>query len=202
MTNQQLKDKIQAALEAVRTGGPAGNLGEIIAGLSRRSPSGAHHAAEIAVVTRPSRPTYLYRISAQGLRVFPKRYDLFLTLIIEVLAERCRSCSMYDRSPSRRIPRRRGAHHPHRPGALGGGRRGEGEQAAERGEQNARVDRGSHHRDFLLDTLEDGRPTLADWKPRSFAHARQRHTRNGLTALLLLSTYIEHRFTVSHWLHF
>jgi len=39
------------------------------------------------VVTRPTRPTYLYRVSAQGMRTFPKRYDLLLTLIIEVLAE-------------------------------------------------------------------------------------------------------------------
>jgi len=39
------------------------------------------------VVTRPNRPTYLYRVSAQGMRVFPKRYDLLLTRIIEVLAE-------------------------------------------------------------------------------------------------------------------
>jgi hypothetical protein len=81
-------------------------------------------------------------------------------------------------------------------------RRAFDEQAAERGDQNARVDRGSHHHDFLLETLEDGGPSLADWKPRAFAHARQRDTKNGLTALLLLSTYIEHRFTVSHWLHF
>jgi hypothetical protein len=56
--------------------------------------------------------------------------------------------------------------------------------------------------DFLLDTLEDGGPTLADRKPRAFAHARQRYTRNGLTALVLSSTYIEHRCTVLHWLHF
>lgn len=39
------------------------------------------------VVTQPSRPTYLYKVSAQGMRVFPKRYDLLLTQIIEVLAE-------------------------------------------------------------------------------------------------------------------
>jgi hypothetical protein len=56
--------------------------------------------------------------------------------------------------------------------------------------------------DFLLDTAEDGRPTLADRKPRVFAHASQRSTRNGLTALLLSSTYFEHRSTLSHWLHF
>jgi hypothetical protein len=54
--------------------------------------------------------------------------------------------------------------------------------------QNARVDRGSYRRDFLLDTLEGGGFTSVDWKPRSFAHARQRYTRNGLTAVLLLST--------------
>ena len=39
-------------------------------------------------VTQPSRPTYLYRVSAQGMRVFPKRYDLLLTQLIEVLTER------------------------------------------------------------------------------------------------------------------
>src|SRR6185503_5170361 len=39
------------------------------------------------VVTQPSRPTYLYKVSAQGMRVFPKRYDLLLAQIIEVLAE-------------------------------------------------------------------------------------------------------------------
>jgi hypothetical protein len=47
------------------------------------------------------------------------------------------------------------------PGALGGGRQGEGEQAVERGEQDARTDRSAHHRDFLRDTPEDGRATLA-----------------------------------------
>lgn len=40
------------------------------------------------VVTQPSRPTYLYRVSPQGMRVFPKRYDLLLTHLIEVLTER------------------------------------------------------------------------------------------------------------------
>jgi hypothetical protein len=48
MTNQQLKDKIQVALEAVRAGGPAGTLDEIIAGFSRRGPSGTYHAGEMA----------------------------------------------------------------------------------------------------------------------------------------------------------
>jgi hypothetical protein len=52
--------------------------------------------------------------------------------------------------------------------------------------------------DFLLDIAEDGRLTLADRKPRVFAHASQRSTRNGLTALLLSSTYFEHRSTLSH----
>jgi hypothetical protein len=51
---------------------------------------------------------------------------------------------------------------------------------------------------LLLDTIEDGRPTLADRKPRAFAHARQSSTRNGLTALLLLSTYFEHGSTLLH----
>lgn len=40
------------------------------------------------VVTQPSRPTYLYRVSAQGMRVFPKRYDVLLTQVLEVLIER------------------------------------------------------------------------------------------------------------------
>jgi predicted ArsR family transcriptional regulator len=40
------------------------------------------------VVTQPSRPTYLYRVSAQGMRVFPKRYDLLLTQLIAVLTKR------------------------------------------------------------------------------------------------------------------
>ncbi len=40
------------------------------------------------VVTQPSRPTYLYRVSPQGMRVFPKRYDLLLTHLIAILAER------------------------------------------------------------------------------------------------------------------
>lgn len=48
MTNQQLKDKIQSALEAVRAGVSTGNLDEIIGWLSRRGPSGAYHAGEIA----------------------------------------------------------------------------------------------------------------------------------------------------------
>ncbi len=39
-------------------------------------------------VTRPSRPTYLYQLSPLGQRAFPKRYDLFLELMIEVLLER------------------------------------------------------------------------------------------------------------------
>ncbi len=39
------------------------------------------------VVTQPSRPTYLYRVSPQGMRVFPKRYDLLLTQMLEILAE-------------------------------------------------------------------------------------------------------------------
>lgn len=40
------------------------------------------------VVTQPSRPTYLYRASPQGMRVFPKRYDTLLAEMIAVLAER------------------------------------------------------------------------------------------------------------------
>jgi DeoR family suf operon transcriptional repressor len=39
-------------------------------------------------VTRPSRPTYLYRLTPHGHRVFPKRHDLLLAQIVEVLVER------------------------------------------------------------------------------------------------------------------
>ena len=54
---------------------------------------------------------------------------------------------------------------------------------------------------FLLDPLADGRNALANRKPRAFAHVRQRSTRNGLTALLLSSTYFEHRSILLHWMH-
>ncbi|HEY8371024.1 MAG TPA: ArsR family transcriptional regulator [Thermodesulfobacteriota bacterium] len=40
------------------------------------------------VVTQPSRPTYLYRLSPDGQRAFPKRYDLLLALVIESLLDR------------------------------------------------------------------------------------------------------------------
>jgi len=40
------------------------------------------------IVTQPSRPTYLYRVSPQGMRIFPKRYDMLLAQMIEVLSER------------------------------------------------------------------------------------------------------------------
>src|SRR4026208_2404594 len=40
------------------------------------------------LVTQPSRPTYLYRVSPRGMRIFPKRYDLLLAQMIDVLAER------------------------------------------------------------------------------------------------------------------
>jgi hypothetical protein len=40
MTNQQLK--------ATAVGGPAGTLDELIAGLSKRGPSGTYHAGELA----------------------------------------------------------------------------------------------------------------------------------------------------------
>lgn len=40
------------------------------------------------VVTQPSRPTYLYRLTPEGLRVFPKRYELLLGELIQVLIER------------------------------------------------------------------------------------------------------------------
>jgi predicted ArsR family transcriptional regulator len=40
------------------------------------------------LVTRPSRPTYLYRASADGMRIFPKRYDLLLNSVVDALLER------------------------------------------------------------------------------------------------------------------
>lgn len=40
------------------------------------------------IVTQPSRPTYLYRVSPQGMRIFPKRYDMLLAQMIAVLSER------------------------------------------------------------------------------------------------------------------
>jgi len=39
-------------------------------------------------VTQPGRPTYLYRVSPQGMRIFPKRYDMLLAQMIRVLSER------------------------------------------------------------------------------------------------------------------
>jgi len=39
-------------------------------------------------VTQPGRPTYLYRVSPQGMRIFPKRYDMLLAQMIGVLSER------------------------------------------------------------------------------------------------------------------
>jgi hypothetical protein len=48
MTNQQLKDTIQAALQALPVGGLAGTLDEVIAGVSKRGPSGTYHAGELA----------------------------------------------------------------------------------------------------------------------------------------------------------
>jgi hypothetical protein len=48
MTNQQLKDTIQAALQALPVGGPAGTLDEVIAGVSKRGPSGTYLAGELA----------------------------------------------------------------------------------------------------------------------------------------------------------
>jgi len=37
---------------------------------------------------RSSRPTFLYRLSEQGATIFPKRYDLLLGLVVEVVLER------------------------------------------------------------------------------------------------------------------
>lgn len=40
------------------------------------------------LITQPSRPTYLYRLSAEGRRIFPKRYDLLLGLVVQSLLDR------------------------------------------------------------------------------------------------------------------
>ena len=40
------------------------------------------------LVTKASRPTYLYRVSRQGAETFPKRYDLLVRLITDVIRER------------------------------------------------------------------------------------------------------------------
>jgi len=40
------------------------------------------------VVTKPSRPTFLYRLTRRGAQAFPKRYDLLLTLITDAMRER------------------------------------------------------------------------------------------------------------------
>ncbi len=37
---------------------------------------------------RSSRPTFLYRLSEQGASIFPKRYDLLLGLVVDVVLER------------------------------------------------------------------------------------------------------------------
>jgi DeoR family transcriptional regulator, suf operon transcriptional repressor len=41
-----------------------------------------------SVSTQPGRPTFLYRLSPDGLRLFPKRYELLLGLVVEALLER------------------------------------------------------------------------------------------------------------------
>jgi DeoR family transcriptional regulator, suf operon transcriptional repressor len=40
------------------------------------------------LAARPSRPTYLYRLSGQGARAFPRRYELLLRYLVEVLVDR------------------------------------------------------------------------------------------------------------------
>jgi predicted ArsR family transcriptional regulator len=40
------------------------------------------------LVTKPSRPTYLYRLSRRGAEAFPKRYDLLVSLLTEAIRER------------------------------------------------------------------------------------------------------------------
>lgn len=48
------------------------------------------------IVLRPSRPIFLYRLSDQGARTFPKRYDLLLGLVVEVLLERSSPSAVED----------------------------------------------------------------------------------------------------------
>jgi predicted ArsR family transcriptional regulator len=40
------------------------------------------------VVTKPSRPAFLYRLSRRGAETLPKRYDLLLALVADVIRER------------------------------------------------------------------------------------------------------------------
>ena len=40
------------------------------------------------LVTKPSRPTFLYSLSRRGAETFPRRYDLLLTLVADAIAER------------------------------------------------------------------------------------------------------------------
>ena len=64
------------------------------------------------VVTQPSRPTYLYRVSPQGMRVFPKRYDLLLSDMLEILAERSgpEGTSALVEAAAKRVADRAGGH--------------------------------------------------------------------------------------------
>jgi predicted ArsR family transcriptional regulator len=64
------------------------------------------------VVTQPSRPTYLYRVSPQGMRVFPKRYDLLLSEMLEILAERSgpEGTSALVEAAAKRVADRAGGH--------------------------------------------------------------------------------------------
>ncbi len=39
------------------------------------------------VITSPNRPTYLYRVSPDGMRTLPKRYDLLLVSLVQALIE-------------------------------------------------------------------------------------------------------------------
>jgi predicted ArsR family transcriptional regulator len=73
LSSQALADSLRVSPAAVRQ--HLGTL-EALGLVSRRK-----------LVTQPSRPTYLYRVSPQGMRVFPKRYDLLLTQMLEILAE-------------------------------------------------------------------------------------------------------------------
>lgn len=60
------------------------------------------------LVTQPSRPTFLYRLSPQGARAFPKRYDLMLGLVVDVLSERHGPAELDDviRAAARRLAER------------------------------------------------------------------------------------------------
>ncbi len=74
LSAQQLGERLQVSPAAIR---------QHLEALAARG-----LVARRKLVTRPSRPTFLYRLSPDGRRVFPKRYDLLLGDLLETLVER------------------------------------------------------------------------------------------------------------------